>query len=77
MSTPPTKPRVAIIGTGGTIASVGKTPLDILDYAANETMLHIEDIIARFPDVHRVADVVPIRYEAIPSTHVSYVNWKD
>ncbi len=71
-----TRPRVAIIGTGGTIASIGKGPLDILDYAANETMLHVDDIIARFPEVHEVADILPVRYEAIPSPKVFFPEWK-
>ena len=71
-----TKPRVAVIGTGGTIASVGKGPLDLLDYSANETMLHVDDILARFPAVHEVADIVPVRYEALPSTSVFFPEWK-
>ena len=71
-----TKPRVAVIGTGGTIASIGKGPLDILDYGANETMLHVDEIIARFPEVHEVAEVLPIRFEAIPSPNVFFPNWK-
>jgi L-asparaginase len=70
------KPRVAVIGTGGTIASVGKGPLDILDYSANETMLHVDEIIARFPEVHTVAEVIPVRFEAIPSTRVFFPEWK-
>ena len=71
-----TKPRVAVLGTGGTIASIGKSSLDILDYGANETMLHVDEIIARFPEVHDVADVLPIRFEAIPSPKVFFPEWK-
>lgn len=71
------KPRVAVIGTGGTIASVGKGPLDILDYGANNTMLHVDEIIARFPEVHEVADILPVRYEALPSTRVFFPEWRD
>jgi hypothetical protein len=67
-----TQLRVAVIGTGGTIASVGKGPLDLLDYSANETMLHVDDILARFPEVHEVADIVPVRYEALLSTSVFF-----
>jgi L-asparaginase len=67
---------VAIIGTGGTIASVGKGPLDLLDYGANETMLHVDELIARFPEVHEVAEVVPIRFEAMPSPKVFFPEWK-
>jgi L-asparaginase len=35
-----TRKKVAFIGTGGTISSIGKGPLDILDYTANNTMMH-------------------------------------
>ena len=71
------KPRVAVIGTGGTISSVGKDGLDILDYGANETMLHVDELIARFPDMHEVAEVIPVRFEAIPSTKVFFPEWKE
>jgi L-asparaginase len=71
-----TRPRVAIIGTGGTIASVGKGPLDLLDYGANETMLHVDELIARFPEVHEVVEVLPIRFEAMPSPKVFFPEWK-
>ena len=69
-------PRVAVIGTGGTISSLGKSPLDILDYAANETMLHVDELLARFPEVHDVADILPVRFEALPSTKVFFPEWK-
>jgi L-asparaginase len=71
-----TRPRVAIIGTGGTIASVGKGPLDLLDYGANETMLHVDELIARFPEIHEVVEVLPVRFEAIPSPKVFFPEWK-
>jgi L-asparaginase len=70
-----TKPRVAVIDTGGTIASIGKGPLDLLDYGANQTRLHVDDIIARFPEVHAVAEVIPMRFEAIPSPGVYCPHW--
>jgi L-asparaginase len=71
-----TRPRVAVIGTGGTIASVGTGPLDIFDYGANETMLHVDEIIARFPEVHAVAEILPVRFEAIPSPKIFFPEWK-
>ena len=70
------KPHVAVIGTGGTIASMGTGPLDILDYGANQTMLHVDDIIARFPAVHEVARVMPVRFETLPSTQVFFPQWQ-
>ena len=71
-----TKPQVAIIGTGGTIASEGKDSLDVLNYAANATMLTIDKIIERIPEVNEVASVTPVHFEAIPSTRVYFPEWK-
>ncbi len=36
---PPAKPRVAFVGTGGTLASVGRGPLDLHDYGATGRVL--------------------------------------
>ena len=72
-----TMPKVAVIGTGGTIASIGKHPLDILDYGANDTKLQIEDILALFPQVYSVADIIAVPYAAISSTSVGYTQWRD
>jgi len=68
---------VAVIGTGGTIASIGKTPLDILDYGANKTMLEIDDILARFPEVNDVAEVLSVPYRAIPSPQIGFTEWRE
>ena len=41
------KPKVAFIGTGGTIASLGRGPLDIQDYgSAGNPVMHAEEILA-------------------------------
>jgi L-asparaginase len=70
-------PKIAVIGTGGTIASIGKTPLDILDYAQNKTMLEVNEIIDRFPEVHSVADLVVVPYRAIPSPSMGFTQWRE
>lgn len=71
------KPKVAVIGTGGTIASIGKTSLDILDYGANKTMIEVDKIIDMFPEVHGVADIIPVPYRAILSPAVGFAEWRD
>ena len=71
------KPKVAVIGTGGTIASIGKTPLDILDYGANKTLIGVDKIIDMFPEVHGAADIVPVPYRAIPSPAVGFAEWRE
>jgi L-asparaginase len=71
------KPKVAFIGTGGTISSVGTGPLDIEDYTANNTMLQAGEIIDAFPSVHDVAEVIQVAFSAIPSPSVDFRAWKD
>jgi L-asparaginase len=74
---PRMKPRVAFIGTGGTISSVGTGPLDIEDYTANNTMLQAGEILAAFPSVHEVAEVIEVACSAIPSPSVDFTAWKN
>jgi L-asparaginase len=71
------KPKVAFIGTGGTIASLGSGPLDLQDYGAVGNVMHAEEIFARWPEAALVADVLPIRYRNIPSTSIGYSDWKE
>ena len=72
-----TKPKVAFIGTGGTIASVGRNPLDIQDYAVAGRMLHADELLARFPEAQDVAEVFPVRFRAVPSTAIAWPEWKE
>ena len=70
------RPKVAFIGTGGTIASIGKGPLDLQDYGANGKVMHADEIVARWPETMLVADVLPVRYRNIPSTAIDFADWK-
>lgn len=71
-----TKPKVAFIGTGGTIASIGRGPLDVLDYGANGVMLHAAELLDKFPEVQEVADVFPVKFRNVPSYEVFFPEWK-
>ena len=68
--------KVAFIGTGGTISSLGAGPLDVQDYAATGRMMQADEITARFPELALVAEVIPIRYRAIPSPAIGFPDWK-
>lgn len=70
------KPKVAFIGTGGTIASLGRGPLDLQDYGSAGNVMHADEILARWPETALVADVVPVRYRNIPSTAIDFADWK-
>ncbi len=70
------RPKVAFIGTGGTISSVGAGPLDVQDYGATGVRLHADEIVARFPELALVADVVPVRYRNIISPGIGFADWR-
>ncbi len=71
------KPKVAFIGTGGTISSIGKHPLDIMDYVVNDVRLHAAEIVERFPELERVAEVIPIRFRNVPSFDIYFPEWRE
>jgi len=70
------KPKVAFIGTGGTIASLGNDPLDLQDYGATGQVMHADEILARFPEAAQAADVLPVRYRNVPSPNIGFGDWK-
>jgi L-asparaginase len=69
--------KVAFIGTGGTISSIGKGPLDLLDYTTNGKMLHAEEIIAAVPALAEVAEIDVVKFRNIPSTAIGFPEWKE
>ena len=75
MTSPSPLPRVAVIGTGGTIASVGRHSLELVEYITNKKMYDVNELLARVPEAGRVADVVPVPYAALPSTSIEPSHW--
>ena len=72
-----TLPKVAFIGTGGTIASMGPTPLELQDYGRTGIILQADELAARYPELREVAEVMPVRYRAVPSPNIYFPEWKD
>jgi L-asparaginase len=70
------KPTVAFIGTGGTIASLGRDPLDVQDYGQTGSVMHAEETLAHWPETALVANVIPVRYRAIVSPAIDFADWK-
>lgn len=68
--------KIAFIGTGGTISSLGTGPLDIVHYGAHKTMLPAGDIIAAVPQVQDVAQVIAVPFANIPSPAIGFAEWK-
>ena len=69
--------KVAFIGTGGTISSIGKGPLDIMDYSSHGTMLHAEELLAKVPSAREVADLLVVKFRNIPSPAIYFPEWKE
>ena len=69
-------PKVAFIGTGGTISSLGAGPLDVQDYGASNNRMQADEIIAMVPVLSEVAQVIPIRYDNIVSPGIAFPDWR-
>jgi L-asparaginase len=44
-------PRIAVIGTGGTISGVGQDRLDFYEYGSSGRFMHVEELIAGVPEL--------------------------
>ncbi len=68
-------PRIAVIGTGGTISSLGSSSLDLLDYPDFGQKLSAETLIDRFPETRLVADPAPLTFRQVGSTDIGPKDW--
>ena len=68
--------KVAFIGTGGTMSSLGAGPLDVQNYGATGVRLQASELVAQYPELGDIVDIVPIDYRAIVSTDVGFADWK-
>ena len=68
-------PRIAVIGTGGTISSLGANSLDVLDYPDFGQKLTSEGLIERFPETRLVAEPVPVTFRQVGSTAIGPKDW--
>ncbi len=68
-------PRVAVIGTGGTVSSVARHSLDLYEYMDYGRKQEADELVGRFPEVAEQADVVSVRFRAISSSAISPKDW--
>src|SRR5258707_4498228 len=68
-------PRIAVIGTGGTISSLGASSLDVLDYPDFGQKLSCEALLDRFPETRLVADPMPVTFRQVGSTDIGPRDW--
>jgi len=69
------KPRVALIGTGGTISSIGRDSLDIWEYMDGSRKAEPDELLARFPEVAGAAEIISVRFRAVGSTAIAPSDW--
>jgi len=72
---PDALPRIAVIGTGGTISSLGASSLDVLDYPDFGQKLSCEALLDRFPETRLVAEPVPVTFRQVGSTAIGPADW--
>lgn len=68
-------PRIAVIGTGGTISSVGRHPLDLIEYPDTGIKLTAAEVIERFPTAGEVAELIPVPFRATGSMQIGPDDW--
>src|SRR5260370_5620380 len=71
------KRKVAVIGTGGTISSVGRHAFDLIDYDANGKMLEVEEVLALLPKAPANIEVIPVPFRAMSSTEMYFAEWSE
>jgi L-asparaginase len=69
------KPRVALIGTGGTISSIGRGSLDLWEYMDTGRKAEPDELLARFPEAAEAADIVPVRFRSVGSPAIQPADW--
>lgn len=75
MTSERTRPRVAVIGTGGSISIVGRHSLDLYEYGDFGRVLEVDELLARVPEVSAAAEIVPVRFRTLRSTAVGAQDW--
>ena len=69
------KRRVALIGTGGTISSIGRDSLDLWEYMDTSRKAEPAELLQRFPEVAEAAEIIPIPFRSVGSTAIGPTEW--
>ena len=68
-------PKIAFVGTGGTIASIGEDQFDLLDYTATDQRLDSVRLIEKTGLQGAIATIVPVNFRQIDSTAITFDDW--
>src|SRR5262245_52723003 len=67
--------RVALIGTGGTISSIGRDSLDVWEYMDTGKKVGPDELLARVPEMAGIAEIVPVPFQSVGSTAIGPAEW--
>jgi len=67
--------RITLIGTGGTISSIGRDPFDLIEYPDTGIKLTAGEVLARFPEVTSLADIEPVPFRTVGSMQIGPADW--
>lgn len=69
------RPRVYVVGTGGSISCVGASRTDLIDYGFGDRHYGIEEMLARVPEATQVAEVRAEQFLNVYGGEVSPARW--
>ncbi|HEU0021453.1 MAG TPA: asparaginase [Dehalococcoidia bacterium] len=69
------KPRVYLVGTGGSISFIGDYRTDFVNYSYSNQHLTIQEMLDRVPEVNGFAEVVCEQLINVGSTEVNPAHW--
>ncbi len=69
------RPRIALIGSGGTIGTEARNSLDLYDYPDFGRKLEIRELLGRFPEVQAAAEVLTAPFKSVSSSAIGPGEW--
>lgn len=69
------RPRVYVIGTGGSISCIGESRTDLIDYNYADKHLDIDQMLARIPEVQAYAEVRAEQFLNVYGGDVTPAQW--
>jgi len=69
------KPKINVIGTGGSISGIGPHRLDYTQYAEIGNKLTIEESLQRIPEIEEIANIQSENLISVGSTAIGPKEW--
>ncbi|MDB5598363.1 MAG: asparaginase family protein [Xanthobacteraceae bacterium] len=70
-----TRKKIAVVGTGGSIATVGRSSLDLVDYGEFGHVLPVDGLFKMFPELTELATYSMTDFRAVHSEAMGPVEW--